>query len=138
MTDNQIKNDGSITTMRMTDEELRRMAREKRSTEPNCPYLLIIGGPLKHKKILLLATRTTIGRANSNNLVLNDPYVSSRHLVIERRPEGIFAEDLGSANGTKLNGHALDGRRRLEHEDRLEIGRTEMELRLTGGCEAEV
>lgn len=137
MSDEQTKGPEAITTMKVTDQDLRRLAREKRSTEPNCPYLLITGGPMKHKKYLLLAAQTFIGRASSNNLVLKDPYVSSRHLAIERKPEGIFAEDLSSANGTKINGHPLESRRRLEDGDRLAIGRTELELRLTGGCEAE-
>ena len=50
------------------------------------------------------ATRITIGTAASNDLQLTDPTVSRRHCEISVREERYFIRDLGSTNGTGVNG----------------------------------
>ena len=49
----------------------------------------------------------TIGRGSGNNLVLNDPFVSSRHARIEKKGYGYVLRDLGSVNGTYVNGSRI-------------------------------
>ncbi len=63
----------------------------------------------------------TIGRALDNDIRLNSTQVSRYHCRIERGPEGIWLTDLGSANGTQVNGVRVD-RRRLAAGDRLQVG----------------
>ncbi len=65
----------------------------------------------------------SIGRAEGNDLKVNDPKVSRRHLKIERIPDGYKVVDLGSTVGTRVNGVAVS-QKRLEPGDRIEIGNT--------------
>lgn len=55
-------------------------------------------------KVIPLRARTVIGRGSDCDLVLNESEMSRRHAIIENTPEGLFLRDLGSANGTFVNG----------------------------------
>lgn len=70
-----------------------------------------------------IAGRTTIGRAGSNVLVLTDPEVSSAHAVIEVTPQGCVIRDLGSANGTTVNGQRVS-EAALRPGDEIGVGTT--------------
>lgn len=61
-------------------------------------------GPLSHS---LEAEVTTIGRAEDNMVVLDDASVSGHHAEIEQTESGLVVRDLGSTNGTKVNGMAV-------------------------------
>ncbi len=52
----------------------------------------------------------SIGRESSNGIVLPDPSISTRHAEIERIRDGWRLADLGSTNGTMVNGRPVDGR----------------------------
>lgn len=70
---------------------------------------------------------TTIGRADDNVVVLDgDDYASGRHARVESGLDGTWVIDLGSTNGTYLNGERLEGRRKLHEGDLLQIGDTEL------------
>ena len=62
-----------------------------------------------------------IGREASCTLRLAEDGVSDRHVAIERREDGYYARDLGSANGVRVNGQ-LVGNQRLASGDELEVG----------------
>ena len=66
---------------------------------------------------------TTIGRAGCD-LDLNDPDVSRRHAVIREAGEGIALEDLGSTNGTWVNGRRIEGVVTLAAGDEIRFGNT--------------
>ncbi len=55
-------------------------------------------------KVIPIAGRLTIGRGNDCDLVLDEPEMSRRHAMVEATPAGIWLRDLGSANGTYVNG----------------------------------
>ena len=55
-------------------------------------------------KIVAVRGRLTIGRGSDCDLVLDEPEMSRRHAVIENSGDGIYLRDLGSANGTFVNG----------------------------------
>ena len=55
-------------------------------------------------KIVPVRGRLTIGRGSDCDLVLDEPEMSRRHAVIENSGDGIYLRDLGSANGTFVNG----------------------------------
>lgn len=64
-----------------------------------------------------------IGRKSDNNVVLEDPDVSRRHALIEKEGDYYYLKDIGSANGTVVNGQKISSRVRLADLDRIEIGR---------------
>ncbi len=70
---------------------------------------------------------TTIGRADDNVVVLTgDDYASGRHARVESGLDGTWVVDLGSTNGTYVNGERLEGRRRLHEGDLVQVGDTEL------------
>jgi pSer/pThr/pTyr-binding forkhead associated (FHA) protein len=77
----------------------------------------------------LSAAPVTIGRAAENTIALPaDEYASARHARIEPLRDGIWVEDLGSTNGTTLNGRRIQGRERLQEGDVVRVGGTELRL----------
>lgn len=64
----------------------------------------------------------TIGREMTNDIVIVEPEMSRNHLRITRGNDGFTVEDLGSTNGTLLNGEPLTTSRPLEPEDILQVG----------------
>jgi pSer/pThr/pTyr-binding forkhead associated (FHA) protein len=68
-----------------------------------------------------------IGRAEDNDITLNkDEFASGHHARIESQRDGVWVLDLGSTNGTFVNGKRLDGRRLLKEGDVVQIGDTEL------------
>jgi len=65
-----------------------------------------------------------VGRELDNEIVLGEISVSRRHARIERLGDGWYLVDAGSCNGTLVNGQTLDGRVRLERDDRIKLGST--------------
>ena len=66
-----------------------------------------------------------IGRAASNQLRLDDDHVSRHHAVIRTtEADGCWIFDLGSANGTSVNGSKVKKDHALSNDDRIEIGKT--------------
>jgi hypothetical protein len=63
----------------------------------------------------------TLGRGDVE-IVLEDPFASSRHARIERQGASVVLEDLGSTNGTYLNEELLSGPQPLHTGDRVRIG----------------
>ncbi|MGH7331115.1 MAG: FHA domain-containing protein [Polyangiaceae bacterium] len=74
-----------------------------------------------------------IGRSPSAAIRLSEPMVSRVHARIELRGAGVFVEDLGSRNGTLLNGTPLAREAVLSPGDRVRIGSTE--ILFVGICE---
>jgi FHA domain len=78
-------------------------------------------------ELLLNAAPVTIGRARQNDLGLeSDEYASARHARFEPRRDGVWVEDVGSTNGTYVNGVRLEQPRRLKPGDVVRIGDTEL------------
>jgi hypothetical protein len=70
----------------------------------------------------------TIGRApNCTIMIPDDTFVSQLHARIYRTPDGAWVEDLGSTNGSYVNGGRIVGAHQLGKGDRLQIGSTIME-----------
>jgi len=66
--------------------------------------LLMISGPRQGNEVLLTKDLLTIGSGPHNDLVLDDTTVSRRHCEIQLTPEGYLIRDLGSTNGTWVQG----------------------------------
>jgi pSer/pThr/pTyr-binding forkhead associated (FHA) protein len=70
----------------------------------------------------LVGDRVTIGKGGENDIVLDDTTVSRLHAICERFPAGWCIADLGSSNGTFLNGERIWANQRLRHGDEVRIG----------------
>ena len=78
----------------------------------------------------LESERTTVGKAPENDVVLDDDPTASRlHAVLERFPAGWCVSDLGSSNGTWVNGERIWAARRLRNGDEVRIGQTRLIFR---------
>lgn len=76
---------------------------------------------------LLNSAPLTFGRGPQNDVTLaGDDYASARHARIEPRGDGVWVEDVGSTNGTYLNGIKLTRARKLTPGDVVRIGETEL------------
>ena len=68
-----------------------------------------------------------LGRGSGNDVNLaRDEYASSNHARVEPRRDGVWVEDVGSTNGTYLNGSRLTSAKKLAPGDVLRIGETEL------------
>lgn len=65
----------------------------------------------------------SVGRAEDNEITIQDPNVSRRHARLERQENGFAVEDLGSTNGTSLDGAPI-GRERIDDGDVITFGHT--------------
>jgi hypothetical protein len=70
----------------------------------------------------LVHPETIIGRAAECDIVVHDKSVSRHHAAILLTPSGARVRDLGSRNGTAVNGAMVEGERRLQAGDRLQLG----------------
>ncbi len=90
--------------------------------------LEVSAGPDKGRRFETLGTLIRVGSDNSNDVVLTDTTVSRRHLEVERTPEGLVVRDLGSRNGT-----LVEGRRVLAAYvgpgDKISLGKTKLTVR---------
>ncbi len=75
-----------------------------------------------------LADELTVGRAAGCQITLDDTYASQLHARIFRKDGQLFVEDLGSTNGTYLNRKKVTAPVPLRKGDRLQVGKTVMEL----------
>lgn len=81
---------------------------------------------LTNEKHALSQSVSKIGRDQSNNIsIRSDHYISRHHAWVLQMNGGYWLEDLGSTNGTLLNGMVLTDRRQVFTGDRLTFGKTE-------------
>jgi FHA domain-containing protein len=67
----------------------------------------------------------TLGRSNGADIRIDDPFASSAHARIFPRGDFMYVEDMGSTNGTYLNGRQLRQAERLRMADVIRIGDSE-------------
>jgi pSer/pThr/pTyr-binding forkhead associated (FHA) protein len=82
-------------------------------------------GPLAGQRVQV-ASALVLGR--QADLVVDDPQVSRRHAVLRPAGDALEVEDLGSLNGTWVNGARIDGPTRLAPGDRVRLGDTTFEV----------
>ena len=66
--------------------------------------------------------RITIGRQSGCSIVIRDTNVSREHVQLRRRPHGWTVRDIGSTNGTRLNGVRVEGEQTLANGDIIMLG----------------
>ncbi len=77
-------------------------------------------------------TALRLGRSPDNDLILRDPATSGHHARVERRGEQFWIVDLGSTNGTLVNGEPIQ-EKELNHGDRITIGQNAVHFSVLGG-----
>jgi phosphoserine phosphatase RsbU/P len=92
------------------------------------PRLIVRATPSHGDSVVELSRlRTTIGRSARNDLCVEDPFASRLHAELRRRGDSFWISDLGSANGTMVNGARLTTPAQLHDRDLIRIGETEIE-----------
>lgn len=84
--------------------------------------LIMTHGPQPGQTFPLVDLIITVGRDLANDIVIQDPEISRRHARMRRWKHGYSIEDVGSTNGTSVNGQAISEPRLLRPNDRLKIG----------------
>jgi hypothetical protein len=94
-------------------EPLEERARSRQQTA-----LLLLGG----KRLVIGPAGATLGRSRQNDVMVDDPNVSRTHAEIRPRGGSWVLTDLGSTNGSRLNGRKLQGPEVLKPGDEIELG----------------
>lgn len=90
--------------------------------QPPRIQLTVSGGePREHT---LTQKEITFGRVAENDIVIENPDISRRHARLIQDEGGYRIEDLGSSNGTYLNGERISAPRLLQHGDRIRLGQS--------------
>jgi hypothetical protein len=71
---------------------------------------------------------TSLGRDVNNSIVLDDEFVSTTHAALTYRGRAWYVEDLGSTNGTFVNGSQVDGLAPVAFGDELQVGQVRLRL----------
>lgn len=103
-------------------------SRVSRVVKAGRPHLRVLTGKSKPDRFEL-ESETVIGRGAECQVCLDDEFVSQLHARIFRAGEAYMLEDLGSTNGTYVNGSRINYPVGLRHGDRIGIGRTVLEFR---------
>ncbi len=90
-------------------------------SEREMPMLIMQEGLQVGREWLLEGETLSIGRDESNDVVLPDRRVSRQHAVIERRGDRYYIRDCGSKNGTYVNGELLTEPHALRDGDEIQI-----------------
>ncbi len=84
--------------------------------------LVVKAGAAAGQVFNLDAETVLIGRSKQCDLVIEEPELSRKHARFVRQGEGYMLEDLGSTNGTFVNGARLSGPRLLQPGDEIRLG----------------
>ena len=79
-------------------------------------------GPLAGQHIVLFEGTACLGRGSKADIELPDPSVSRRHAEISVEGEEIRVRDLGSTNGTRVNGKQITAWRQVRVGDEIQFG----------------
>lgn len=97
--------------------------------------LTALTGPEPGRSWPVGASLVTIGRGLDNLVVLPHASVSRHHAQIMSQANGIYIQDVGSSNGTSVNGEALSAPRRLGDGDHIQVGDVLLVLAVTAGAQ---
>ena len=102
-------------------EPLEERARSRAETA-----LLVLGG----KRMVVGPAGATLGRSRKCDIVVDDPNVSREHAEVRPRGGSWVLVDLGSTNGSSINGRRTDGAEVLKPGDEIELGTSTMTFEL--------
>ncbi|MEK6237072.1 MAG: FHA domain-containing protein [Planctomycetales bacterium] len=100
---------------------------------PNGVSLKVLDGPNQGRHLPIARSFVTIGRSQICDLVMGDQEVSRMHCCLRVLEEDLVLKDLGSANGTFVNGQETTGESSLSSGDVLQVGNERMEVHWVDG-----
>ena len=102
--------------------------RERGAPKRSVSHLRVVEPADQRGRTYDVVDELTIGRAAGCQIPLDDSYASQLHARLFRRNGELLVEDLGSTNGTFLNRKKVDAAVPIRKGDRLQVGKTVLEL----------
>lgn len=128
---------GLVATRRGEDDDIRSVAfsaqpgdSEGRDAPVRGRLIVESGKGIKQGSEIEIGPELTIGRASSCDLTVDDGYISHRHARISGTGVKAYVEDLGSTNGTYVNGKLLESKLPLRPKDTVRVGGFEFRYEL--------
>ena len=112
----QEEDEGTV-QLKLSDVAAARLSK----SAPQQPFLIVYAGEAAGRMVHV-GTELTVGRSSQAGLQLHGEGVSRLHARLFRGDLGVFVEDLGSTNGTHVNGEKVVGRRELADGDQIQVG----------------
>lgn len=103
--------------------------RRQRKGKADRPQLVVITADRNVGTRYALTEEVRIGRAANSDIPIDDTYASQQHARVYASRESCFVEDLGSTNGTYVNGRKVSYPLELRPGDRIKVGKTVFEFR---------
>jgi len=94
------------------------------------PYLTVVEGPGLGKMLEVTPDGYVLGRDSARDFHLVDGEISRSHCTVRLHGDAVIVEDLGSTNGTYIDGERLTGDRKLKLRARLQIGQHVLRIKL--------
>lgn len=91
--------------------------------------LVVLTGSTDARRIRLRGQGQVIGRSPEADLAVDDPYASEFHARVGLQDERVVVHDLGSTNGTYVNGRRVTSPTTVSRGDTVQIGKTTLEVR---------
>lgn len=113
---------------RMLLRDLGAAAREPSTELGRLVVVASPGGEPAEGTTLALDAITTLGRDVNNAIVVDDSFASAQHAILTFRGRTWYVEDLGSTNGTFVNGAPVEGVSPLGYGDELQLGQVRLRL----------
>lgn len=117
-----------IAVVRVLVRDLRAAAREP---DTELGRLVVVESPNGEPpagSVFALDAITTLGRNVNNTIVVDDPFASTEHAVLTYRGRTWYVEDVGSTNGTYVNGARIDGVAPIGYGDEMHVGQVRFRL----------
>lgn len=126
------REEGKVETGKLEGDTLVYRALDREVAVPGGPSfkLTVIEGPDAGRSFLLRPGKQILGRQPACDFILTDEQVSRRHCQLEESHDRVMVTDLGSRNGTIVNGKKVE-RTFLNPGDRMQVGRTVLELQVS-------
>jgi pSer/pThr/pTyr-binding forkhead associated (FHA) protein len=100
-----------------------------RRKKKDMPHLVVVTADRNIGAKYYLVDEVRIGRSSNSNIVIDDTYASQQHARVFDSNGSFHVEDLGSTNGTYVNGRKISYPLELRQGDRIKIGKTVFEFR---------
>ena len=110
------------------EQKRRQRERERGKAKPVGKLVVVSSPALRTNEEHTIDSRPLlVGRDGENDIPLvRDEFSSGRHARFEPRRDGVYVEDIGSTNGTFVNGVRLTGPKKLSSGDVVRIGETDL------------
>ena len=113
---------------RVLVRDLRRAERDQRTELGRLVVVASEGDSPRRGAVFPLDVVTTIGRAASSTVVVDDQFTSNEHAMLTFRGRAWYLEDLGSTNGTYVQGERIEAPVAISFGDEFTVGRARLRL----------